>query len=300
MKILNNGNVIRLPLDQITVGPRLRRVSAAQVENLRVMAEDTGITTPIHVRKTKQGYELIDGAHRLALATDLGLPDIACLVVECRQDEARAMEASNNLGAARMSPLQTAVFVASWKRDYYALHPERKLGSFHGNQYTKKVVSEQKTETTLIAASVAQAFGVTERWAFKMLACGERLDPADVAEIEAAGRRVSMQDLIQIGKIGEAEARRAVVQKLVADPKATAAQARRSLAPDYRSRDPHELEFQALSKAFHRAGKRARRRFVEEHFEELGRLGAEEEERRFEAEKPALLAEIAARKEEAA
>ena len=96
------------------------------VENLIMMAEDTGITTPILVRKVGKRHELIDGAHRMEAAYRLGLSDIAALVWDCRADEARGMEASNNLGAARMTVLQTVVFVASWKRDYYVLHPERK------------------------------------------------------------------------------------------------------------------------------------------------------------------------------
>ena len=81
MKPLNGGNVVRLPLDQIKIGTRLRRVSDAQVENLLLMAEDTGITTPIHVRKNGTAYELIDGAHRLEATRRLGLPDIAAGLV---------------------------------------------------------------------------------------------------------------------------------------------------------------------------------------------------------------------------
>lgn len=43
MKTLNGGNVIRIPLDEISVGRRLRRVSDVQVENLLLMAEDTRV-----------------------------------------------------------------------------------------------------------------------------------------------------------------------------------------------------------------------------------------------------------------
>lgn len=117
MTPLFGGNIVRIAVGDIAVGQRLRQVSEAAVATLIVMAEDTGITSPIHLRKVKGTFELIDGAHRLTAAKRLGQSDVAALVVECRQDEARAMEASNNLGAARMMPGQTAVFVASWKRD---------------------------------------------------------------------------------------------------------------------------------------------------------------------------------------
>ncbi|MFT5614571.1 MAG: hypothetical protein ACI8Q6_001851 [Granulosicoccus sp.] len=119
MKLLYGGNVQRFTLDQIEIGKRLRTVREDAVENLIMMAEDTGITIPVLVRKVAKRHELIDGAHRMEAVLRLGLSDIAALVWDCRADEARGMEASNNLGAARMTVLQTVVFVASWKRDYY-------------------------------------------------------------------------------------------------------------------------------------------------------------------------------------
>lgn len=262
MTPLNGGNILRLPLDAIEAGTRLRAVSPAQLENLLLMAEDTGLTTPIHVRKNGTAYQLIDGAHRLAAAKRLGLPDIACLAFACRQDEARAMEASNNLGAARMTPLQTAVFAASWKRDYYEKHPERKPGLFKGNRYTGKLVREE----TSLTNSVAQAFGITERRARHILACGERLVPEDASALEGAARRVSMEDLDVIGRIGEPEERASVVRALVADHKLKAARARRQ----YRAanggapimvKSGVETEFKALSTAWERAGVAARKRF---------------------------------------
>lgn len=294
MKPLNGGNVVRLPLDQIKIGTRLRRVSDAQVENLLLMAEDTGITTPIHVRKNGTAYELIDGAHRLEATRRLGLPDIAALVVECRQDEARAMEASNNLGAARMTPLQTAVFAASWKRDYYAAHPDRSPGVFKGNRHTGNLV----TAETALTSAICEAFGIKERRAYRILSVGERLGVAEVGLLERAARIVSLDELEALSKVNEPEERLAVVRALADDPKIRVAHARRQYSAANGGakaavKDPVEEAFKALSAAWARAGAVARRRFVAEHFGELGRLGAEEEERRFEAEKPALLREIA-------
>jgi len=146
------------------------------------MAEDTGITTPIHVRKIGTKHYLIDGAHRLEASRRMGLPDIACLVVECRTDEARAMEASNNLGAARMTPLQTAVFVASWKKTYYEMHPDRKPGVFFGNQHSKKEV----TALNALTNSIADSFGRKPRQIFKIMAVGERLTETEVHLLDRA------------------------------------------------------------------------------------------------------------------
>lgn len=263
MKVLNDGNVVRLALDRIKVGARLRKVSPAQVENLLVMAEDTGITTPIHVRKNGAAYELIDGAHRLEAARRLGLPDIACLVVECRADEARAMEASNNLGAARMTPLQTAVFAASWKRDYYSLHPDRKPGVFKGNRHTGNLVTAESALTT----ALCEAFGIKERRAYRILAVGERLTVAETGLLELSGRVVALDELEALSKVGDPEERLAVVKALAADPKTRVASARRALksgtAPAVK--DAVEAEFKALSSAWERAGAAARKRFLLEY-----------------------------------
>jgi ParB family transcriptional regulator, chromosome partitioning protein len=266
MTPLHGGNILRLPLDAIRVGTRLRAVSAAQVANLLLMAEDTGITTPIHVRKVRDGYDLIDGAHRLAAATELGLPDIACLVFECRQDEARAMEASNNLGAARMTPLQTAVFAASWKRDYYAAHPERKPGVFKGNQHKAKELTAESALTT----AMCEAFGIQQRRAYRILAVGERLTVAETGLLDRAARIVALDELEALSKVGEPEERLAIVKALAADPKARVVKARKAYAVangrgPVGIKDPVEEGFKALSALWSRVPEKARLRFLDDH-----------------------------------
>lgn len=265
MKFLNSGNVVRLPLDQIEVGERLRAVREAQVTNLIAMAEDTGITTPIHVRKVGGKHYLIDGAHRLEASRRMGLPEIACLLVECRLDEARAMEASNNLGAARMTPLQTAVFVASWKRSYYELHPERKPGVFKGNQYKPKVVSAENALTS----SIADAFGRKPRQIFKIMAVGERLTEEEVYLLDQATAPVSLEDLEAIGKIADPDMRTAIVQKVALGAARKVAEARRQIEAEQSvvkptEKDPIEAQFKALLAAWNRASATARRRFLDE------------------------------------
>ena len=265
MKPLNSGNIVRLRLDQVEVGPRLRRVSDGQVENLLLMATDTGITTPIHVRKVGPVYWLIDGAHRMAASRKLGLPDIAALVMECRQDEARAMEASNNLGAARMSPLQVAVFAASWKRDYYSLHPDRKIGVFKGNQYSKKVV----TGNSALTKAVAESFAVKERTAFDILKAGDRLEPEEVELLERSGATIALDGLVILAKIGDPEERTHVLNAL-AGGKVKAAAARRAWKAEKSGvqgvvKSRVDVQFLALSAAWSRASEEARKRFLEDH-----------------------------------
>jgi ParB family chromosome partitioning protein len=267
MKPLNGGQIVRLPVDQITVGPRLRRVSDAAVENLIQMAEVTGITAPIHVRSIKGTYELIDGAHRLEATKRMGLPDIAALLIDCGVGEARAMEATNNLGAARMTPLQTAIFAASWKKDYYERHPDRKRGVFKGNQYTGNVVSAEAALTN----AICEAFAVQPRRAFRLLAVGERLTVAETGLLERAGRNLALDELEALSKIGEPEERLFVLHKLCADQKARVATARSAWKVEQGTvpapKDPVEEAFKALKTAWLRAPKAARRRFLESEVE---------------------------------
>lgn len=273
MKFLHGGNVVRLPIEAITVEGRLRTVRQSCVENLMLMAEDTGITTPIHVRKVRDRHVLIDGAHRLEAARLLGLPDIAALVVECRADEARAMEASNNLGAARMTPLQTAVFVASWKRDYYALHPDRKPGVFKGNQFAGN--GKEVTVTMTLTKIIADAFGVSEPTVFRALRAGENLTREEAAQLDAAPRRVAMKDLMVLGKIGDPAERADVVARLAANGKLTAVQARRArrveAGLEAPVKNPEERAYLALVKAWSRAGNAERKRFLRDFRKEVWR-----------------------------
>ncbi len=273
MKILNSGNIVRLPLDQIEIGDRLRVVREAQVANLIAMAEDTGITTPIHVRRNGNKHYLIDGAHRLEASRRMGLPDIACLVIECRMDEARAMEASNNLGAARMTPLQTTIFVASWKKTYYEMHPDRKPGVFFGNQHSKKEV----TALNALTNSIADAFGRKPRQIYKIMAVGERLTETEVHLLDRAEAPVSLDDLEAIGKINDPDIRERVVRMIGVGAAKKVAEARRKIAAEEGTvqptvKDPVEDAFKALSSAWARAPMAAKRRFMHEYSDELFQL----------------------------
>lgn len=273
MKILNSGNIVRLPLDQIEVGDRLRVVREAQVANLIAMAEDTGITTPIHVRKVGNKHYLVDGAHRLEASRRMGFPDIACLVVECRADEARAMEASNNLGAARMTPLQTAVFVASWKKTYYEMHPDRKPGVFFGNQHSKKEV----TALNALTNSIADAFGRKPRQIYKIMAVGERLTEIEVQLLDRAEAAVSLDDLEAIGKINTPDIRERVVRMIGLGTAKKVAEARRKIAAEEGTapptlKDPVEDAFKALSAAWSRAPMAAKRRFLDDRADEIAQI----------------------------
>lgn len=268
MKVLDGGQVIKLRVEDVIVEDRLRAVREPQVANLIYMAEDTGITTPIHVRKTRDGYVLIDGAHRLEAAKRMGLGEIAAIAVDCRADEARAMEASNNLGAARMTPLQTAVFVASWRRTYYEMYPDRKKGIFKGNQYKPKELSAPNALTT----SIADALGRKPRMIFKIMSVGERLTEAEIRALDVAERVVTLEDLAALGKITDPEERKQVVERLTTGTPISAAAARRMYRAEVHGEvvmNDKDAKFNALINAWRRAPTSVRKRFCFEAGREI-------------------------------
>lgn len=260
MKVLDGGQVIKLPVGDVIVEDRLRFVHEAHIRNLMVMAEDTGLTTPINVRKTRDGYVLIDGAHRLEVAKRLGMADIAAIAFDCRADEARAMEASNNLGAARMTPLQTAVFFSSWRRTYYDLHPERRQGVFKGNQYKEKVLSAENALTT----SLAHTFGRKPRQIYQIMAIGDKLTGEEVKALDGAELALTLDDLRVLTKITDDETRRAVVQEVVHGDQKKIAKALRKIKAEAGGvvvMNAKDAAFNALINAWRRAPLSVRKRF---------------------------------------
>ena len=273
MRIMHNGNVERLPVDQIEVGTRLRKVDDSEVKKLMLMAEDAGIIVPIQVRKVRTRFVLIDGAHRLEAAKRMGIVEITALVWECRADEAKNLEATSNFGGAKMSALQTAVFVASWKRTYYAIHPDRKPGVFKGNQHTGKVV----TETVSLTATIARTFNVTERQAHNILRAGETLLSTEIDQLDAAPR-LTMKDILDISKIKDRNERATVVAKLGSGEVKRAKDALKAIKSAEKEKvaiRPEEKQWRAICDTFTRATKPARRRFVQDHAKALRALLAE-------------------------
>lgn len=255
---------------------RLRPVSEAGVASLIESITETGVMKDaIHVRKKKDGtLHLIAGGHRLEAARRLGWEEIEAKVwTDVTDDWARMMEIDDNLAGAEMNALDTAVFLATRKAVYERLHPETKRGVAGG-----LARQGSASELSSFAASTAEKFGMSSRQVQKIVAAGSRLGPDEVAQLRAAPRAITLKDLTEISKIGAAPDRYEVVRRLSAGAAKTAAEARRaiksgSLGPVVK--DPVDDAFKALKTAFTRAPKAARRRFVEDHADDLRLLLAD-------------------------
>lgn len=127
---------------------------------------------------------------------------------------------------------------------------------------------------------IADSFGISERHAHRVLAVGERLQPNEVALLDAPGVRVGLADLAVLSKISEPTDRADVLAGLVKPKPVSASKgwaavnaSKAGVQPIHK--DPVDEAFKALTALWSRAPKPAKRRFVDELQAELARLLAE-------------------------
>ena len=270
-----------LPIADIAVRDRLRPAGdagvAAMVSSIREIGQ---ITSPVNVRQVRRGgeirYELIDGAHRIAAALELGWTEVPVRVFECNDDQARIMEIDANLAGAELTALDTAVFLATRKAVYERLHPETKAG-VAGGRARQGLANDMMS----FAETTAEKFGLSKRHIERMTAAGARLGPDEIRQLRLAPRAVTLADLQEISKIGEAPERYEVVRLLATGEAKGAAAARKA----YRHREnppaqvaPVDQEYLAIKSAWVRARKEAKRRFVNDLYAELAALIADDDQ----------------------
>lgn len=272
-----------LPVSDIAVRDRLRPTGDAGVAAMIASIREIGqITSPINVRQVRRSgdirYEMIDGAHRLAAAQELGWEEVPVRVFECNDDQARIMEIDGNLAGAELNALDTAVFLATRKAIYERLHPEAKQGGVRGNQHT----GGWQTELGSFCQTAAEKMGITERQVRKIAITGSRLHADEINQLRLAPRPVTLADLQEISKIGEAPERYEVVRMLATGEAKGAAKARKAYLhrdnPPVHS-DPIDAEFLAMRKLWDRAHKAAKIRLVRSLRKDLTEMLADLDER---------------------
>ena len=259
--------VTDLPVADIKVGSRLRPFAEAEVLALVDLIAEFGQTTPILVRRKKDGFYLVDGLHRLEATKRSVLETIPVRAYRMTDGDAQLLEASQNL-VGGLSPLDDAVFLAAWKRAHLAKHPETAQGvagalAKHGLQ----------ANSSSFAEIVASKRAVSVRQVQKIIAAGEKLG-ADCARLRQAKHPITLKDLIEISKIGQPVERYDVVDALIEGKVKSAAEARRAWAAaewgdEAPVKDPVEQAYVALSKAWARAPMAAKKRFLMQHSSEV-------------------------------
>lgn len=275
---MRGAKLIDLPVDEIdTSRVRVTPLHDKAVEIIKASVEEVGaIRDPIHVRKAKDGYQLIDGRHRLEAARQLGHETISAKVWECTLDQARLMEADANVSFTHMQPLDLAVSLAARKDIYEALHPETARGTAgalakHGMQRTNLSFAE----------FVGDLVGLSPRQIRRIVSAGAALSSDQARWLRAAPKPPTMSDLQAISKITD-DAERAKVCIALSNGEAGSVNAARKA---YRQgdvepapKDPVEEGFQALMKAWTRAPMAARRRFLDHMSEDIEQMGWDRDE----------------------
>jgi ParB family chromosome partitioning protein len=250
-----------LPVAEITVPEtRLRPVSEAKVTALMQVIGAGVFLGAITVRRAGTVNTLIDGAHRLEAMARLGRDTIAVDVLECTAAEARQMEITGNLTAG-MTPIQDAIFLGVYQQEYEKLHPETRRGvagglARQGQQHASAHFAELVAETRQISPGQVR----------RVIAAGRALTVAERAALQAVPHRIAISEIEKLGKIGEDGQRARAVGSLLAGKRvADALRAEKAGAKDAEAADDAKVEaaFKALSTAWNRAPKAARRRFVD-------------------------------------
>ena len=271
---MNTPRTHTLPLDLIEVGTRLRPVDPAAVELLAASLEERGLDTPIRVRTADSSgkHRLLAGAHRFTAAQHLGWKSIEVFIVEADDDQALLAEIDENLMRRELSPLDRAVFLAERKAVHERLYPETKRGGSRASGQNDKLVG-LTIGRTAFSVETAEKLGLDRR------------------SVERALRRAALEPEIRAALAGHPVSESgAELDKLLALEPAARADAvtrltraenglRNVASALAEMRGPAKLtraaeqqkQFQALLGAWRKAGKPARKQFLE-HLEMEGEV----------------------------
>lgn len=282
-------------VDAVQVSDRLRPVTEAGVTSLLASIQSLGgIQEPINVRRVRHrdnALVLITGAHRLEAVRLLGMETIPAVVWECNSAWAEILEIDDNLSGSSMTPLDTAVSLARRKAIYEREYPETKAGLAGARakwqaetpkNYATDIMSAAQeigkdTHNPLenivsFVASTARAMDMSEKHVRRLVAVGESLDADDITFLRDAPRRVALNDLMVISKLGEPSRRKDVVGRLSRGDAKNAQEALRQMAAPTPIKQPETLALERLVNVWSAAPISAKRNFVEMYARDLRRL----------------------------
>lgn len=151
----------QVPLGEIVVPDRLRKVNDDQVMAIQASIDAHGLLNPITVRATpaaKGGkFTLVAGAHRLRAMALLKEDTISALVVDADKEEAILIEVEENLFRNELSALERAIVVQSYRDVFEKKHGKIARG---GDKKSKGQLAPlvRHNLTDLVAEEAANGF----------------------------------------------------------------------------------------------------------------------------------------------
>lgn len=258
-------DVVQIATHQIEVAERIRVVDQDWVEGLAVSIEVNGLMSPILVAQPKKGrstYALIAGAHRLAAVRLLGWTEVPALVFAGSALEARLREIDENLIRRELSPLDRAAHLAERKRIYEELAPATK----HGGDRRSDQVANLATWSERFTADAARKLGVSERDVQRAVSRYTKIAPDVRVGISGTWLAHKGAELDALARLAP-DAQRAAVHLLLSEdddrPRTVSAADKRARGWVPSAPNAEDVAFSALMKAWQKAPKRARTRFVD-------------------------------------
>lgn len=134
--IVDRATLVRLQIDRITVGDRLRKLLPDRVATMAEAFGDKGQLEPIDVVQMESGgageLRLVDGAVRVAAALQNGETYIAAVLhppgTFGSELDIREREIAKNFIRFDLTALERAVYIAEWRVIHETKHPPVKPG----------------------------------------------------------------------------------------------------------------------------------------------------------------------------
>lgn len=245
-------------LANIRVGDRLRELD---IDHARGIAASMGVVGQMQavlltVPDADGVSDLVVGRHRLAAAELLGWTEIKADYTDLRGDKLRLLEIDENLKRRELSPYDRAVALAERKRIYDKIHPETTKGK--AGAFARWHASDKLS----FAREVEEKLGISRRTVERAIALVGGLAPEARAMIRGTALADKGGELKALAKIGQGK-QRAVVEAVLSGRSKTIAAAE-ALVDGRRAveKSPEDRQFEALEKAWDRAGAKAQRRFL--------------------------------------
>ncbi|WP_336812309.1 ParB/RepB/Spo0J family partition protein [Bosea sp. MMO-172] len=218
--------LIMVDLSTIDTTDRLRPVTAANAQLTAASLNESGQIQPIVVRVHPEGngLKLVAGGRRCAGAGLLGWEQIAAVLIECTDDEARLIEVDENLAREELTPLDRALFLAERKRVYEVLNPEAAHGKAKKPKTEKGKVANLATFARF-SKDAAKSTGLGERTIQRSVELAGKLSPDAVALIrgtKVADNQAQLQALAEL----EPEQQKVVAGLIAANAAGNIAKAR--------------------------------------------------------------------------
>lgn len=262
--------ITEVAIGEIDRSSRIRPVSQESVEGLKLSIGEIGLQSEVQLRRIRKNgkLRLMAGAHRIEAFVQLGRATIPAKIWDCTDDQARLIEIDDNLAHAELCPLDHAVFLAERKLVYERIYPETKRGAA-GAKARWDATADPAIAS--FVTSAAKAMGVPERNVRRLVAAGLALAPDQVARLRASPRVLTDDDLEVIARCDTAQ-RYNVIEALAEGRVKSARAALKARQPQQTPASKPDAEFQKLVDAWTRAGADARKRFVQQHHEDLRSL----------------------------